>query len=241
MRLLVGLGNPGEKYARNRHNVGFMAVDRIHDAHGFGPWRSKFQGLVAEGRLGSEKTLLLKPQTYMNESGRAVGEAMRFYKLEPEDVIVFYDELDLAPKKVRVKTGGGAAGHNGIRSIASHIGPDFVRVRIGIGHPGDKARVMPHVLGDFAKADQEWLPELLDAIADATPHLTAGAADKFQTAVSHKIAPPPARPERATRAGADAEPNSAATEDAGAADAPPQSKSRGPLADGLARLFGKKT
>lgn len=190
MLLLVGLGNPGGKYARHRHNVGFMAVDAIGDANGFGPARTKFQGELRDGSLGGEKALILKPQTYMNDSGRSVGEALRYYKLDPADVIVFYDELDLAPGKLRMKTGGGAAGHNGIRSIDSHIGNDFRRVRIGIGHPGDKSRVTNHVLGDFAKADQDWLEPLLDTIASEASYLADPDNNRFQTAVAQKLAPP---------------------------------------------------
>ncbi|PQA86782.1 aminoacyl-tRNA hydrolase [Hyphococcus luteus] len=189
MLLLVGLGNPGDKYARHRHNVGFMAVDAIADAAGFSPARSKFQGELREGLLGGEKTLILKPQTYMNDSGRSVGEAARFYKIAPEDIVVFYDELDLAPGKIRMKTGGGAAGHNGIRSIDAHIGNNFRRVRIGIGHPGDKSRVTGHVLGDFSKTDQDWLGPMLEAIAGAAAHLADGDDNRFQTAVAQKLAP----------------------------------------------------
>ncbi|MEG6510186.1 aminoacyl-tRNA hydrolase [Methyloligella sp. 2.7D] len=185
MKLLVGLGNPGAKYAFNRHNIGFMAVDFIAASYEFGPWRKRFQGLCAEGRLGNEKCLLLKPQTFMNESGRSVGEAVRFFKLDLDDVIVFHDELDLAQDKVRVKTGGGVAGHNGLKSITAHIGNDYVRVRIGIGHPGSKERVHGHVMGDFPKADQTWLEDSLTAISDAAPYLAEGAYDKFQTAVAH--------------------------------------------------------
>jgi len=159
VRLFVGLGNPGAKYAHNRHNVGFMALEQIAADHGFSPWRGKFQGAFSEGRLGREKVILLKPETFMNLSGQSVGEAMRFYKLEPEDVTVFHDELDLAPRKIRVKQGGGHAGHNGLRSIHQHIGPDYWRVRIGIGHPGHKDRVSGYVLHDFAKADADWLDD----------------------------------------------------------------------------------
>lgn len=184
MKLLVGLGNPGREHAGQRHNVGFMAVDRIHERHGFGPWRRKFRAQLTEGRIGSEKVLLMKPETYMNRSGDAVAEAVRFYKLTPEDVIVFHDELDLAPGKLRVKKGGGHAGHNGLRSIQAHLGPDFWRVRIGIGHPGDKARVIGWVLGDFAKADAAWLEPLLDAIADAAPLLAAGDMKGFQNKIA---------------------------------------------------------
>jgi PTH1 family peptidyl-tRNA hydrolase len=190
MKLFVGLGNPGGKYARNRHNIGFMAVDAIGDAHGFGPWRSRFKGVVAEGRLGSEKVLLLKPETYMNLSGEAVQAALAFYKLSPGDLVVFHDELDLAPGKVRVKTGGGTAGHNGLRSIGGQLGPDFMRVRLGIGHPGNKARVTGHVLGDFAKDDQDWLDDLLRGIAEGAPALAEGDAPRFLNAVALRTAPP---------------------------------------------------
>jgi len=198
MKLVVGLGNPGASYARNRHNIGFMAVDAIAAAHGFGPWRSKFQGQIAEGRLGPEKVLLLKPGTYMNLSGDSVQAAVQFYKLEPGDVIVLHDELDLPSGRIRVKTGGGTAGHNGIRSIGAHVGPDFTRVRIGIGHPGDKRLVTNHVLGDFAKAEAEDLAALLDGIADGAPALAAGDHPGFLNAVARRLSPPkPPKPPRA--------------------------------------------
>jgi PTH1 family peptidyl-tRNA hydrolase len=184
MVLLVGLGNPGPKYAGNRHNIGFMAIDAIAGLHRFAGWRNRFQGQVCEGQLGDARVTLLKPMTWMNESGRAVGEAMRWLKLKPSQVVVFYDELDLAPGKVRVKTGGGAAGHNGIRSIASHIGPDFRRVRMGIGHPGHKDRVQRHVLSDFAKADREWLGPLLVATADNAALLAKGDDAGFMNKVA---------------------------------------------------------
>ena len=190
MQLFVGLGNPGAKYAQNRHNIGFMAVDRIADDHGFGPWKSKFQGHIAEGRLGGEKVLLLKPETYMNRSGQSVGEAMRFYKLEPGDVTVFHDELDLAPGKVRVKQGGGHAGHNGLRSIHGHIGEGYRRVRLGIGHPGRKELVAGYVLRDFAKADEGWLDDLLRGVSDGAGDLAAGDNGKFMNAVALRVAPP---------------------------------------------------
>ncbi|MFT6933075.1 MAG: PTH1 family peptidyl-tRNA hydrolase, partial [Paracoccaceae bacterium] len=150
MQLWVGLGNPGAKYANNRHNIGFMALDRIAEDHGFAPWRGKFQGSLSEGRLGSQKIMLLKPETFMNLSGQSVGEAMRFFKLTPEDITVFHDELDLVPGKVRVKQSGGHAGHNGLRSLHAHIGETYTRVRLGIGHPGHKDRVAAYVLSDFA-------------------------------------------------------------------------------------------
>ncbi len=213
MKLLVGLGNPGAKHARQRHNIGFMAVDAIADAHGFAPWRAKFSGQVAEGRIGGDKALLLKPETYMNLSGDAVQAAMRFYRLAPADVIVFHDELDLAPGKVRVKSGGGHAGHNGLRSIDAHIGPDFMRVRLGIGHPGDNARVTAHVLGDFAAADAEWRDAVLAGVAAGAPALVAGDGGRFLNEIARrqpppkepaekhpKAPPPPAKPESAPEA-----------------------------------------
>lgn len=187
MKLFVGLGNPGQNHALNRHNVGFMAVDALARAHGFSDWRKRFDGLVAEGKLGQEQVLLLKPQTFMNESGRAAGEAVRFYKLKPDGVVVFHDELDLAPGKIRVKTGGGAAGHNGLRSMTAHIGNDYLRVRIGIGHPGRSDRVRGYVLHNFAKADSAWLEALLGAIAAEAPLLAVGNAEKFQSRVAHAM------------------------------------------------------
>jgi peptidyl-tRNA hydrolase, PTH1 family len=190
MYLFAGLGNPGGKYAHNRHNVGFMAVDEIVRRHSFSSWRKKFHAEISDGVLGGEKLLVMKPQTFMNESGRAVGEAMRFHNIPLENIYVFYDELDLEPGKLRVKTGGGAAGHNGIRSISAHVGADFKRVRIGIGHPGNKDMVMPHVLGDFAKQDRDWLSKLLEGIADETPLLVSGQDEKFQSKVALALNPP---------------------------------------------------
>lgn len=187
MKLFVGLGNPGREYLLNRHNVGFMAVDAIASAQDFPAWRKRFSGLVAEARLGKEQVLLLKPQNYMNKSGVAVGEAVRFHKLELDDVIVFHDELDLAAGKVRVKRGGGVAGHNGLKSITAHIGNDYVRVRIGIGHPGRKELVTKHVLNDFSKTEHAWLEPLLGAIAAEAPFLAEGAPDKFQSRLAHAL------------------------------------------------------
>lgn len=189
MKLLVGLGNPGAKYAHNRHNIGFMALDQIASDHGFSPWRSKFQGQIADGRLGPEKVTLLKPETFMNLSGQSVGEAMRYLKLAPDDVIVFHDEIDLAPGKVRLKTGGGHAGHNGLRSIHGHIGPDYDRVRMGVGHPGHKDAVPGYVLRDFPKADAEWLDDELRGMSDGIAHLIAGDGSKFLNAVALRVAP----------------------------------------------------
>jgi PTH1 family peptidyl-tRNA hydrolase len=183
MLLFVGLGNPGSQYANNRHNVGFMAVESIARSHGIGPWRRRFQGVTAEGPIGTERVLLLMPGTYMNESGRAVAEAAQFYKVGVGQVVVFHDEIDLAPAKLRVKTGGGVAGHNGLRSITAHIGNDYRRVRIGVGHPGVKEFVQRHVLGDFAKSEQPWVDALVAAIADNAALLTKGQDATFQNKV----------------------------------------------------------
>lgn len=185
MRLWVGLGNPEPGMARQRHNVGFMAMDAIATRHGFSPWRQRFKGLVAEGNVGGERVIALKPQTYMNGSGESVQPAAAFYKLPPERITALHDELDLVAGKVRVKRGGGAAGHNGLRSMDRRLGtPEYWRVRIGIGHPGAKERVQGHVLGNFAKADEGWLSELLDALADAAPLLAADKPEEFMTRVA---------------------------------------------------------
>lgn len=190
MKLWVGLGNPGAKYAGNRHNIGFMAVDRIAGDHGFGPWKRAFQGLVAEGRLGAEKVVLLKPETFMNLSGQSVRAAADFYKLGAADLTVFHDELDLAPGKCRVKHGGGHAGHNGLRSIHGHMGEAYGRIRLGIGHPGHKDAVAHYVLHDFGKSDQDWLDDLLRGISDGAEALAAGESQRFLNAVSLRTAPP---------------------------------------------------
>ncbi len=179
MQLFAGLGNPGPAYALQRHNIGFMAVDAIHAVHGFPPWKARFQGLASEGRLGGEKVWLLKPTTFMNESGRSVGEALRFFKLGLDALTVFHDDLDLEPFRVKVKSGGGAAGQNGIRSVTAHVGADFRRVRIGIGRPARKSAVLGHVLGNFARADEDRLAALLGDIADLAPLLADGHNDKF--------------------------------------------------------------
>jgi peptidyl-tRNA hydrolase, PTH1 family len=180
MLVIAGLGNPGAQYKRNRHNIGFMAVDAIAERGRFGPFRARYQGLTAEGTLGDERVMLLKPQTYMNESGRSVGEALRYLKLDLGALAVIHDELDLAPGKVRVKVGGGDAGHNGLRSITAHLGPGYKRVRIGIGHPGDKALVHNYVLNDFAKSEAGWVEAVCYAIAEAAPLLAKGQDASFQ-------------------------------------------------------------
>lgn len=226
MQILAGLGNPGGKYARTRHNIGFMALDRIAEDHGFTPWRARFQGEVAEGRLGQEKVLLLKPQTFMNNSGQSVGEAMRFFKLTPAEITVFHDELDLAPGKCRVKTGGGHAGHNGLRSLHAHIGEAYHRVRLGIGHPGRKEAVAGYVLHDFAKAEEDWLDDLLRGISDGAPALAAGDTGRFQNAVALRTAP--ARSSKSA-APAPAAPAPAAAPDRPAPQAEPAPDTRNPL------------
>jgi PTH1 family peptidyl-tRNA hydrolase len=190
MKLFVGLGNPGDKYAHNRHNIGFMALDRIAEDHAFGPWRNKFQGQICEGKLGDKKVLLLKPTTFMNISGQSVGEAARFHKVPLDQITVFHDELDLAPGKMRLKQGGGHAGHNGLRSIQAHLGAEYARVRLGIGHPGHKDAVAGFVLRDFAKADQDWLAALLNGIGNGAAHLASGDGSKFMNAVALQTAPP---------------------------------------------------
>lgn len=192
MLILSGQGNPGDKYAKNRHNAGFLVLDHIHAAYGFQPWRSKFESEIAEGFVGPDRTkvLLVKPQTFYNETGRALSKVTKFYKLDAEDVVALHDEIDLAPGRLRMKQGGGHSGNNGIRSMIAHLGPDIRRARIGVGHPGDKSRVMPYVLSDFSKTDLEWFEPLAKAIADALPFLAEGNDERFQTEVM-RLAPAP--------------------------------------------------
>jgi PTH1 family peptidyl-tRNA hydrolase len=237
MLLIVGLGNPGRRYAGNRHNIGFMAADDIHRRHRFSTWRARFQGEVSEGTLDGEKVIILKPATYMNESGRSVREAATFYKLAANDIVVIYDELDLPPGKVRLKTGGGHGGHNGLKSIDAHlgssIGRDYRKVRIGIGHPGRKELVNGHVLHDFAKADQDWLQPLLAAIADNAGLLAKGDDSTFMNRVhlaTRSDDPPAASAQPRTPANQDDRPQ--------AAERQPAERKKGPLAEGLRRLFG---
>ncbi|MDA9900452.1 aminoacyl-tRNA hydrolase [Planktomarina temperata] len=214
MKLFVGLGNPGAKYAHNRHNIGFMALDRIAEDHLFTPWRSKFQGQICDGTLAGHKVLLLKPTTFMNLSGQSVGEAVRFHKVPLDQVTVFHDELDLAPGKLRLKQGGGHAGHNGLRSIHAHLGADYGRVRLGIGHPGHKDAVAGFVLRDFAKADQNWLAALLNGLGNGAVHLAAGDGAKFINAVALQTATP--RSSKTTKTAAQKPVQTAAAPDKGA-------------------------
>jgi PTH1 family peptidyl-tRNA hydrolase len=239
MLLFAGLGNPGAKYANNRHNVGFMAADAIARRHSFAPWSKKFQAEIAEGKIGGEKVLLIKPQTFMNLSGQSVGEAMRFYKVEPSAVTVFYDEIELPAGKVRVKVGGGSAGHNGIRSLDQHIGKHYRRVRIGVGHPGVKEMVHGHVLGDFAKSDREWLEVLLDAIAGNAELVAKGDENGFMNKITLALRenlqptgeddrPPPKQPKAQSHI-------RQARQQAPAVKVPES----GPMAAMLKKLFGK--
>ncbi|MYZ46749.1 aminoacyl-tRNA hydrolase [Propylenella binzhouense] len=227
MLLIVGLGNPGRRYAGNRHNIGFMAADEIARRHRFGPWRARFEGEIAEGSLGGEKALILKPATYMNESGRSVGQALRFYKLQPSDVVVIHDELDLSPGKLRMKTGGGHGGHNGLKSLDAHIGKEYRRMRLGIGHPGRKELVHGYVLHDFAKDDQDWIQPLLSAVAENAPLLSGGEDSSFMNRV-HLATEGDAAPQSERRSGP-----------VPAGPAPDAKPKAGALAEGLKRLFGR--
>ncbi|MGJ8527096.1 aminoacyl-tRNA hydrolase [Maritalea sp.] len=239
MHLLVGLGNPGKKYQAHRHNVGFMAVDAIADRHSLSPYRAKFNAEMVEGSINGTRVILLKPQTFMNDSGISVAAAAKFFKLAPSDITVLYDELDLAPGKVRIKTGGGNGGHNGIRSMEAHLGKDFHRVRIGIDHPGHKDRVHSHVLGDFAKADNVWLEPLLDAIGEYAGMLANGEASSFMNKIALAVngEAPTAKPEKpaAKKQSPKAQSHIHQARAANKTKVP----DKGPMADMLKKLFGK--
>jgi peptidyl-tRNA hydrolase, PTH1 family len=240
MLIIAGLGNPGSKYAGNRHNIGFMAVDAIQRRPGFSPWSKKFKAEISEGELAGEKVLLLKPQTFMNLSGEAVGEAMRFYKLGPENVVAIYDELDLPAGKARIKTGGGHGGHNGIKSLDAHCGKDYRRLRLGIGHPGVKELVHNHVLGDFAKADQSWLSPLLDAIADNAEMLVKAEdsqlMNKLALAVGGKPDDEKPKAEKATQPKLAGKSHIHQARGGAKANIP----TSGPMAEILKKMFGDK-
>lgn len=237
MIIIAGLGNPGTQYAANRHNIGFMALDALQRLPSFSPWSKKFKAEISEGEIAGEKILLMKPQTFMNLSGEAVGEAMRFYKVKTGDVIAIHDELDLAPGRARIKIGGGHGGHNGLKSIDAHCGKEYRRLRLGIGHPGDKDRVNAHVLGDFAKSDRTWLEPLLDAVADNADLLVKGEdsqlMNKLALAVGVKIedkqATKPAKP-----------PAQSHIHQARNSAQPKKLPETGPMAEMLKRMFGKK-
>lgn len=236
MLLIAGLGNPGAKYQGNRHNIGFMAVDAIYRRHSFSPWSKKFKAEIAEGELGGQKVLLIKPQTFMNLSGEAVGEAMRFYKLQPSDLVVIYDELDLPAGKARLKTGGGHGGHNGIKSIDAHCGKDYRRLRLGIGHPGAKELVHNHVLGDFAKVDRDWLDPLFDALADNADMLVRGEDSQLMNKIALALGGKPEEdaPKPEKRAPAKSHIHQARNQ------IKPKVPETGPMAEMLKRMFGKK-
>lgn len=236
MQLWTGLGNPGPQYAMHRHNIGFMAVDAIHRRHSFSPWAKKFKAEIADGEIAGEKVLLMKPQTFMNLSGEAVGEAMRFYKLKPADIVAIHDELDLPAGRARMKTGGGHGGHNGLKSLDAHCGKDYRRLRLGIGHPGDKERVHGHVLGDFAKVDRTWLDPLLDAIADNADLLLqpdeSKLLNKLALATGGKEEPAKAKPEKPAGQSHIRQARNNAQ--------PKKLPETGPMAEMLKRMFGKK-
>ncbi|MFT5182143.1 MAG: PTH1 family peptidyl-tRNA hydrolase [Alphaproteobacteria bacterium] len=241
MRLLVGLGNPGPKYSDNRHNIGFMAADEIVRRYNLSAPRSRFQSDTFEGTIDGEKVLVLKPTTFMNESGRAVGEAARFFKVPPEDIIVFQDEIDLAAGKIRVKRGGGHAGHNGLRSIHAHLGsPDYARVRLGVGHPGDKEKVHNHVLGDFSKQDMKWVEPELDAVAQALPALLAGRDSDFMSQVTMAVQKATGTGRKPSKKQADASPGEPPRQDAAPAKpAAPAEEQQTSLGAALNRAFSK--
>lgn len=239
MLIIAGLGNPGTQYANNRHNIGFMAADALQQRPSFGPWSKKFRAQISEGEIAGEKVLLMKPQTYMNLSGEAVGEAMRFYKLGPENIIAIYDELDLAPGKARLKVGGGHGGHNGVKSLDAHCGKDYRRLRLGIGHPGAKELVHGHVLGDFSKADQTWLGPLLDAIADNAEILVKGEDSQFLNKLALATGTKPdgeaAKPAKSSKPAAQSHIRQARN-----FNQPKTLPATGPMAAMLQRMFGKK-
>jgi PTH1 family peptidyl-tRNA hydrolase len=236
MLIIAGLGNPGGQYAGNRHNIGFMAVDAIHRRHSFSPWSKKFKALISEGEIGGERVLLMKPQTFMNVSGESVGEAMRFYKLEPANLVAVYDELDLVPGKARLKTGGGHGGHNGIKSLDAHCGREYRRLRLGIGHPGSKEQVHNHVLGDFAKSDHVWLEPLLEALADNADMLVRGEDSQLlnKLALSVGAKPEEEKPKPEKKPAAKSHIHQARNHNQ------PKLPATGPRADMLKRMFGKK-
>ena len=246
MLLIVGLGNPGREYEKHRHNVGAVVVDALHRRYGFSPWRRRFSSDLAEGSIGGVKATLLKPHTYMNESGRAVGEAMRFHKLEPADVLVIHDELDLLPGKVKVKTGGGGAGHNGIRSVTGHLGAEYRRLRIGIGHPGHRDLVSSYVLRDFPKGDAEWLDPLIAALVENAPLLAAGDDAGFANRVHLATQPPKAKDSDTETPRPKAKPKGKSEETPSAPVTTPKpstssaDKPAGPFA-GLRKLFTRKS
>ena len=239
MQIFAGLGNPGSSYARNRHNIGFMALDALARRHSFSPWSKKFKAEIAEGDIAGERVLLLKPQTFMNLSGESVGEAMRFYKVPVSAVLAIHDELDLAPGRARLKIGGGNGGHNGLKSMDAHCGKDYRRLRLGIGHPGSKERVNGHVLGDFAKADQSWLEPLLDAIADHADMLVRGEDSQFLNKLALATGAPP-EPETPAKPAKPAKPAGQSHIRQARGAGPKPLPATGPLADMLKKLFGAK-
>jgi peptidyl-tRNA hydrolase, PTH1 family len=239
MQIIAGLGNPGAKYAGNRHNIGFMAVDAIQRLPGFSPWSKKFKAEISEGEIGGEKVLLVKPQTYMNLSGEAVGEAMRFYKLTPANIVAIYDELDLPPGRARLKTGGGHGGHNGIKSLDAHCGKDYRRLRIGIGHPGSKEQVNNHVLGDFAKSDRVWLEPLMAAIADNADMLVKGEDSQLLNKLTLAVGAKP-EAEKAAKPASAPKPSGKSHIHQARGGSKPNLPTSGPMADMLKKMFGNK-
>ncbi|CUX10005.1 aminoacyl-tRNA hydrolase [Agrobacterium fabrum] len=237
MKIIAGLGNPGAQYAGNRHNIGFMAVDALQRLPSFAPWSKKFKAEISEGEIGGEKVLLMKPLTYMNLSGESVGEAMRFFKLTPADIIAIHDELDLLAGRARIKIGGGHGGHNGLKSLDAHCGKEYRRLRLGIGHPGDKERVHGHVLGDFAKSDRVWLDPLLDAIADNAAMLVKGEDSQLMNklALATGSKPEAEKPVKAAKPAAQSHIHQARN-----SAQPKKLPETGPMAEMLKRMFGKK-